>query len=294
MNSGSLPFLLNAIVISILAVGIEATAHADVVVADFNDLSTGTIVGQAGGTGWNGTWGDAGEVLVRGGNLTAPASTNYGISQSGSARSVWTQSDSTAFQSTREIATPLADTVWFSFLYNQPQSYSGGGISFNQSGDNPIFPRLSIEPNIGSNPSRLRLDLVTTSILENEIVVGQDTLILGRLVINPGAGAEVMDVWVNPDVSGGAGSFVLGDGDVSLSENVPIFDGGLSRLGVFSVSFTPNPTRPSEGGIIDSLRLSDRDSAFQDVTGVPEPSSVAILVIGGSYLFLRRRRNSIL
>ena len=57
-------------------------------VADFNDLTTGNLQNQTGGSGLGGSWGDTGTINVVNSDLTAPSATNYAISQSGNALSV--------------------------------------------------------------------------------------------------------------------------------------------------------------------------------------------------------------
>jgi hypothetical protein len=49
-----------------------ATAHATIMVADFNDLTSGALSGKAGGTGWTGNWTGSAVATVSSGDLTSP------------------------------------------------------------------------------------------------------------------------------------------------------------------------------------------------------------------------------
>jgi len=272
---------------------ITTSAPAALVIADFNDNTAGQLShatpgsGQAGGTGFdpaaNNTWGNTGTIDAISGDLSAPVSTNYNLTQ-GAGGALSAQGDFTAGrQATRALDFTLSGDVWFSFLLNQPTTNSRGGITFNQNGFSPA------EPRIVATGADLRISLATIQPpgggANGVFTFGRTALVLGRLSIDL-AGDEVLDVWVDPNVSGGIGG--LGAPSTSLTQQSTSLDAGITRLGIQSYS------SDNQGGIVDAIRLSDdpsADQAFADVTGVlvPEPSA-ALLLLLGAFSVIRRRR----
>ena len=262
-------------------------ASADLVVADFNDNLGGPLGNQAGGIGWavGSSWENpSGTFDVVAGDLTAPGSTNYGVSQSGTEQSVQGGTLGIGFQTNRDVADALSGAVWFSFLLNQPDLDSRGGISFNNLGEAAANPRVIM---VGDE---LRLGLVTTQGVGGGYTISsaefqEDMLILGRLQIDP-TGMELLEVWVNPDVAGGIAG--LGAADNTLMQDAMSLDAGITRIGLQSYT----GASLSMGGIIDSLRISDRDSIFFDVTttSIPEPRAAGLLVVFIVVLVSTRRR----
>lgn len=265
---------------------------AAVVYADFNDNTLGALgsfsagAGQGGGSGFLGgdVWANTGTISVIAGDLSAPAGTNYALTQGGTAQS--TQGTFTGGrQTTRATATTMgtASGVWFSFLLNQPTNNSRGGITFNQNAAAPANLRIV------ATGTDLRIGLGATLQPPGggaTLTLATDTLVLGQLLIDAG-GDETLNLWVNPDVSGGIAG--LGAADASLTEQAAAVDGGINRVGVQSYS------SDNQGGIVDALVVSDAadpNQAFADVTGVtviPEPSS-ALLTLLAALGILKRRR----
>lgn len=237
--------------------------QGETLITDFNDNTAGPLgafnagEGQAGGIGWlNGdVWANSGTIDVIADDLAAPIATNYAVTQNGTAQSA--QGDfAGGRQTTREVETPLSGTIWISYLLNQPSLASRGGITFNQNSAGPANPRIvatGTEVRLGLGPT-----LQAAGAGADLLTLGETALILARLTIDNAGGAETLDVWINPDVSGEASS--LPAPDTTLSEETPALDPGITRVGIQSYS-TDNL-----GGIIDSLRLSDDDNAFEVVT----------------------------
>ena len=93
-----------------------------IVSANYNDLTAGDITGQQGGSGWdpNSSYsqqnaGAGGQIDVAAGNLTAPASTNYALTQAGTAQHAERESGG-ASTVRRDFDTTMTGEVWFSFL----------------------------------------------------------------------------------------------------------------------------------------------------------------------------------
>ncbi|MFK7850229.1 MAG: hypothetical protein AB8D78_04550 [Akkermansiaceae bacterium] len=265
-----------------------SVVSAALVVADFNDLTGGNsnLSGQGGGTGFSGTWSGTATIDVNSGDLVAPASTNFGLSQSGTAQRV--DGD---FGGSRQIFRPLSTTlgagggtIWFSMLFNSQSNTARGGLTFNETASASTF-RDHVY--IANGFVRLGLDNdgQGRAAFSNNV----DNLLLGSLSIDP-TGDETISVWVNPDVSGGIGG--LGAADATFTENATNLNGGISDLGIISFESTDNAGTV----LIDAVRLSDNSDAnlaFAEVTGInviPEPS-VALLVACGALGLLRRRRS---
>ena len=265
-----------------LAVATPLLIHAAsgaVVVADFNDLTTGNLQNQTGGSGLGGSWGDTGTINVVNSDLTAPSATNYAISQSGNARSVL--GGHTEYrQSSRPLAAAMTGTVWFSFLANNADLTSVSGITFNVTGYTSGTPR------IGLTGDTFYAGLNTYTTTSATVTLGQTALILGRLGIDS-VGNETLEVWLNPDVAGGIAG--LGAPAASFNEETSSINGGVSRIAIAAYR---NAT--GSGGQMDSILLgnaTDENQAFADVSGVliPEPSAL-VLAMAGTGLLLRRRR----
>jgi len=263
-------------------------ASATLVVQDFNDAAAGNLSGQSGiGTGAGAAWAGSSSLDVVAGDLTPIASTNYAITQAGTAQSVThdAQFNTSARKSTVALDTALTGSeIWVSFLVNQ-NGQSGGrvGVLFNQSntsaGASPTNPRLFA---IGDN-------IEAWMAADNEIEVidtfneafDNTVLVLAKIDYNP-VGDETLSVWVDPDVTalGAADGTVVSDwldSDGITSVSVQTYVGGGSQG-------DPTP-------FIDSVRLSDGSNAYQDVTGVvPEPTSLALLAFGATLVGSRRRR----
>jgi len=253
-------------------VAVSATrASATLVIADYNDLLIGVQQGQYGGTGFSATddWSGTGTIYVISGDLTAPAGTNYALTQAGNARSIignWNDGR----RNPRDLATALTgDTVWFSFLVQNQTDNSRGGISFNGSGYVPQDPRVQTAgADLFVNGSTVATGVFTT---------GQTALVLGRIAVSD-TGSDTWDIWVDPDVSGGPGG--LGTTTASVVDNY-ITSAGITRLGNISYHW-PGTAGDQNGAKLDMIYLSDGPNGFADVTGVviPEPSTLAIWALG--------------
>ena len=120
----------------------HAAFVAPYVRVDFNDMSAGDVNGQAGGMGFTGTWTTrvneaepTYHIDTVSGDLVAPASTNFRLTQSGTAQSLQGMNNNyTVDKATRSLTTPLTDTVWFSFLL-EPCDGGRGGIDLNSGTD---------------------------------------------------------------------------------------------------------------------------------------------------------------
>jgi len=268
----------------LLAIGLVCVsgphATAALVVADFNDLSTGNLNGKAGGTGFSGNW-DAGTgtIKVIPGDLT---STLYNIQQTGTAQSVRGDHHQ-ARQQNRALASSMSGEIWFSFLANNPNSNSRAGISLNASG----WPAPSSESVLFlGDDFRVYLNGSFTSI-SDATSLGKTTLVVGQMIV--GAGDDTLNVWVDPDLMSDYNIF---NHTKVFSDSTTDFASSISRVGVISYRYGSGGTI---GGTVDAVRFSDTAMAFYDVTGVtgiiPEPSTLLIwALLAGLGIGVRWRR----
>lgn len=252
--------------------GLIASTHvasAALVRVDFNDLTAGDLTGQAGGAGVSGTWtGNATRIDVVPGDLTAPLGTNFELTQSGTALKTGSN-DTAQYPVTRTLSSALTGDVWFSYLVNAT-STGRGGIDLD--GVRIIAVASQLAAISGGHDRRA----------SGVFSAGQTSLVLGSIQLDAGSGGEdFLSLWVNPDVRN-LGSPTLTVNDVNF-----FGDGDIDAVAVEIYSSTSQ--------FVDLISLSDGPRAYADVTGIPEPSSLVMLLgLGGFALiaFVRRRRRN--
>jgi len=103
-----------------------------------------------------------------------------------------------------------------------------------------------------------------------KFTLGETALVLGRLTVDDAANApDTLDVWVNPDVSGGIAG--LGAPDLTRVANV------AGASGIFHLGNVSYASGGTIGGIVDHIRISDGSDPLGDasrfttgVAGTPE------------------------
>ncbi|WP_197528422.1 beta strand repeat-containing protein [Aeoliella mucimassa] len=229
---------------------------------DFNDVTAGVLAGQGGGTGWadGSTFTNATteETNVVAGNLIAPASTNYAISQSGTAQHI--ENAGGAASAYRGLAAPTTSDadIWFSFIGSVNGSVSARtGLTFDAMDNGGRFLMR------GLDDSMMEIFREPGGGANDYAMDASPFLMLGRLQLNPG-GSDILSWWYNPDVT--AIDPLLPD-ESYLGRN---WDGddGISDMGVTVYGAGP--------GALDAFRFSTGASAYQDVTGVAMPTSSVI------------------
>lgn len=290
-----------ALIAGMLSVAMPASAAF--VQATFNDLNTGSLNGQAGGTGFSGNWaGSSGIPRVVGIDLTAPASTHFALTQTGNARSideVGTVNPTGTVpnvdrQRSRALATPLNGTIWLSFLVNSTSSATEvAGIGLNTPGgtstfnDYPTLLAIGTDLVYNSNRSINPRAAVTTFVpvvAAGVVPATGDSLIVARIFLDPaGILPSRLDAWVNPDLTNMPAPQLtvnaLEEIDPSFTKWNPVT--AISRIAVGGTA------TPAGGGNVDFLTLSNGADAFYDVTGVPEPTAATLA--GALVLGLARR-----
>ena len=266
-----------AILLRVTAVAVLILAGAANAGVIFTDLNVG-------GTdqGFSGGWQGSSNVFI----VTAPDLTyaNYFITQTGTTERVY--SDNTSHpdrMDSRDLAAAMSGDIWFSALVNVPTGTNFAGLAFdsdpwNSSGTAKYSHQLC-ELRVLLTPSQLVVDMdggtppTATGTETGTFAADTTHLILGHM--NVGVGNDTLSVWVDPDLNAAlpAANFT--------STTVDFMD-SVVRIGV--------PTSGTSGVYIDAILLSDTATAFEDVTGVPEPASLALLGLGGLAMLRRRRK----
>jgi len=270
------------------------SAQAVLLIANFNDLSTGTPVGKSGGTGFTGAWSGSASSNFVTGDIT---SSLYNMPQTGTALSLRNGNNADIRQNFRTVTTSPTGEVWFSFLTRTQTSAIGGtesaGISLNTSSTaTPFNNRGSFYIQMTGNNLVYSLGGGETTVSITPTTAGtaydKVTLIVGRMIINPGGAADNISLWVDPDLI--ANSNIFSYTPVYSSAAFNALD-TISLLGGISYQ---NSTPGLGGGILDNIRFSDGNGnaaqAYLDVTGVPEPSGMALALLGAGGFLLRRRK----
>ncbi len=253
---------------------IAPSAGATFVQIDFNELDYGQLRDQpAGGTGLTGFWaGNSANAQVGDGNLTAPAGTNFNLTQSpGNKRAQFSLTGNDR-QQWGNFATPLYGTIWGTFLVNNNNGGRAGiGINTLNTSDFGTAPRLLVDGTDFMFITNSNTRTVATGVVPTD----GDSLILFKTVFVPEERTQItIDAWINPNLLQ-----PLPAPHVSAISThpgiLPWLDG--TDDGFYRVA--PGGWRPTGSplnALVDFITLSDGPNAFTDVTGRPflEPSAV--------------------
>lgn len=265
------------------------SAHA-AIVEYFNGYGTANVnlVSLNGGTGWTAPW--AGDSLPDYGSLTDNSAYNLtysaaGYSNSGNGTSL---SDGAAVMAggnagnvaTRTLRTGgttadtgLTGTIWISTLVNSGTSSSSHMLLWL---DRPDVTTSFVA--IRNLSARLRYNSTDSFGTAGEYAVSTTYLLLTKVVMNASGTNDTLDFWINPNLSSGEAG--LGTPKLSGANNFNAYGNAFSGIGVSFEGF----------GKIDSIRISNSATAFQDVTMVPEPTAVAAAALALCGLTRRPRR----
>jgi len=236
------------------------------------DLNTGGI-----DTGFSGGWSGSNNVFI----TIDPDLTyaNYFITQSGTTQNIYTSNAGPDRQDKRDLATAMSGDIWFSILVHVPAGGNYAGLTFNRHGAdwNPIDTDARIL--MGASQLQVGFNGGTATTGTGTFSADTTQLLLGQM--NVAAGNDTLSVWVSPDLTA-----VSGPGDLpaaNFTSTTVDFTDSIANLGVAG----------SKGAAaevyIDAIRLSDTETAFEDVTGVPEPTTFALVAFGLLGLARRRR-----
>jgi hypothetical protein len=262
------------VALSVLLLAITvSSAQATVIVEDFSTACpTAPYLGDTGGgSGWNGAWG-ASSTGAWTGNAQRDDSANlssslYYITQEGTGLGyVLPYPD---WRGINRYTTPLSGTVWFSYLQ---QNWSGtpgySALQLNAHAGPPYdgsdYTRGNFEVGLKGDQLAVRFGGVDTYGTAGALATGATHLIVGKLTI--GAGNDSLEVWADPADVHNLGTAQISAGDADLGDALTLVGfGGNDTYGLSK---------------FDALRLSDGPNGSIDVVGVPEPSTMAMVITG--------------
>ena len=213
---------------------LSGSAAADQIAYEGFDYSPKpNLTGSAGGSGWAGPWSDVGAIPTA---VTAPGlewpnllSVGSGAYTPGS-----TSFELTTYQRPLAAYSAPAQTLYLSFLLRPDSGFgTGGGLRFGN------WPNAMW---VGAPPGYYVYGLMTSNGLGDfsnvDVVAGQTTLVVVRIVKNTSTGKLVYTMWIDPEVGEPQPQFAAAT--YSIGGNLPtavtlVNDGGLAtdeiRLG---------------------------------------------------------------
>jgi hypothetical protein len=279
-------FIVSSMV-ALSALAAANTARATILTADFNDLTTGTLSGKAGGTGWSGNWSGSAATDVVAGDLT---STLYNVPQSGTPQKIQNLNNNGIRQSFRSPSTSPTGTVWFSLLALADSAQARAGLTLNTTstvspfdvtGNNYAYfvgGTLNYSFGAGTAGTLSGFSLGTH-------------LLVGKLVIAPAGGNDSLTLWADPNLIANPDINTITPAFTSPT-NANVLD-SITIVGALMARAVDGTTVTGTAQV-DNIRFSDgggnSTTAFNDVTNVPEPTGTAALALAAALGLFHRRR----
>jgi hypothetical protein len=291
-----------ALATSILALGVSANLQGSIIYESFSDTDS-TLRDNAAGTGLTGNWSNtggsggfdvSGTSLSYGSLTTAGGSAIYlaGASGAGNRANAATTLTGAATAGSLENAGLLSHgaELWFSVLQRVSNNAAHDGHAFAFSSDR-LFANTDFNPagtqgigfamsNTGSLSARVSTDagVHVNGAGTDRFNLAETIMVVGR--INWGADAATADTV----------TLFLPGTDLQLGTAVSTASAVIDQSVFDTVTFFQrqqgSATVPSDVGV-DEIRFG---ATSLDVTPVPEPSSTALLCLGGLALILRRSK----
>ena len=289
MKTQASPFILlfRAAIPVLMAGSLNAALIAS---EDFN--YAGSISGQNGGTGWSGAWagtGAGGNLLTSGTGQSLYFGQSPALTSDGSTH-VWSESNK---GNERDFTTTIplgSQTLYFTALVRAYAVSTTGGASeadlrfgfFTGAGASG-----NMRANVGISNGTLFAAATADGYLSGDTAAGafvDDTTYLLAMKRVGGASGAIFASLIEAD--GNSATLAAEPGSWQVTQP------GASGVVLTSLRFLTNGD--GDGGIrIDDLRIAtDWDTAVAGIV-VPEPSSSALLGLGGLLLVARRRRSAI-
>jgi len=279
--------LLAASCFSVFAMTGGVAEAAPIAYEDFN--YAGSINGQNGGTGWSGAWAGTGpsSLTASGTGQSLYFDQSPALTTDGSTH-VWSE---TSKGNERDFTTAVdlgTETFYFTALVRaygggagvaqmRAEFYDGAGASGN------------MRANVGIDGGALFAAAATGGYGAGDTAAGafvdDKTYLLAMKRVGGSSGSI-------------SASLIEADGNSATLATEPVTwqvsQSGASGVDLTSIRLLTNSTNPNSGaGIrIDDLRIAtDWDSAVDGIV-IPEPSSLALLGLGGLCVLKRRRRDA--
>ena len=257
-----------------LAAGSMQAGAALIAYEGFNytptSTSTTNLVGENGGTGWNGAWG-----AHQNNPASAPSISSTGLSYTGLPSEGGSITPG-GYQSARRSFTTTdfsTGTFYISYLVQPTSNTADLGIRLSPTTTDPnpdfrtafgiVNGAVTITNGWGNDP-KLNTDNTTVALNQTHLLVAKINL-----------DSETISLFLNP--TAGAAE----PGTASASYQWTNETNRLSSIGMLTAGAIPG-----NGGMLDEIRVGN---SFADVTAVPEPSSAALLAFGVLGLMRRRR-----
>ncbi len=280
----SLNLSIVAGVAAILLFAIVPATQAQQVAQEQFNYSTGDVVGDNGGTGWLSAWQNpasggappwsATPIANRNSDapVASPGLTYSTLNSAGSSLSIGGKSAMREWDFADSPVATVGGDIWVSFLIDPtsvankifvlpfanevaatPNYQYGAGAYLAYSTTWTIQPQIRADGTTSSYP----VTGASLSINQN-----QTYLVVMQFINNGGAGADVENMWVDPDFgSSPDGTELTVTGDLDLD-------------GWFMVRGGSTAT-----GLMDEINIGD---TYSDVIPVPEPSVLALAIFGGA------------
>jgi len=263
------------------------SARANLVEEYFNGYGSADIdrlYGLNGGSGWSNAWGGSDNAIAPSydaGTQMSFAFTGYSaagnLSGSDDGRGLLLTGDNAGALSTRYFQTPMTGDVW-AVAAVRHASNSGGDVLFwfdtsGSGGQANTFVGLRAGDDAVMRYSGAQ---ATNSALNSAL---SNLLFVTRVRMNYSGALDGVDFWVKFEGSDVSNIGALGS-PMLTNEGSDIFGATLNYIAL---------SGGGQSGGIDVIRVADGPSAFTEVmTGVPEPSSLATLLLGAALLMRRR------
>ncbi len=255
--------------------------------------NNGTLSGENGGSGWTSSWSANNNGFV----VDSTATLAYGglTTSAGLVQDTSASANQLYFRESSMAAVADGGTRWFSTLMrvdslnstvtaNQLILSSGLTSNGQTAFQNGTLAGFAILGNAAGNGYDITSALSNSSYGARVALpsFGSTMFVVGKYTFNTG-GNETMDLWINPATStlGGAN---LTNPQATSSANT---NGAANQ---FRFTATGGTTGNHFTGALDEVRFGD---TYADVAPVPEPSSLALIGLGGLAFISRRRRQPV-
>ncbi len=239
---------------------------------------------QTGGTGWSGAWTNTGSATE---TATSPGLTYTSLPVQGNKATLNGQqttstNGNSAFllRDTSQTFGTDGTTLWLSFISQRTGKKSAGGTAatlnyqrvFSLSLFNSTAEQASVGELSNDNLDTWALNPDATTIapsVHTTVPIDTQAFLLARLDF-VGVGTDKMFLWVNPDLS--QGEPAIGTEAASITDELT-----FNRIRMTVGGSQNSGATLAAQGLFDEIRVGD---TFADVTSVPEPVSMSLLLVG--------------